>query len=146
MDIMFCSIKVVYSAPLAHSLLPAHISPHVIESGFWNPANFCCGIGNPRLWKPEYSSRNLASKNRSLRSRPKKERERERKTHVFPARALVLSCTHYFQAGYKNYESSTSRGIQNPGLFWIPLHEVTYVEVVFGCSHPPSLQELRDLL
>ena len=34
----------------------------------------------------------------NLRSRPKKERTRERGTRVSPSRALVLSCAHYYQA------------------------------------------------
>ena len=34
----------------------------------------------------------------NLRSRPKKERARERGTRVSPSRALVLSCAHYYQA------------------------------------------------
>ena len=33
----------------------------------------------------------------SLRSRRKKEQACERETRVCPSRALVLSCTHYFQ-------------------------------------------------
>ena len=33
-------------------------SPHVRESGFWNPGNFCFGIRNPGLSIPEYSSKN----------------------------------------------------------------------------------------
>ena len=34
----------------------------------------------------------------NLRSRPKKERARERGTRVSPSRALVLCCAHYYQA------------------------------------------------
>ena len=48
--------------------LASDMPPHIGESGFCNPGNFCCGIrnpgdlsceiGNPGLWNPEYSSRN----------------------------------------------------------------------------------------
>ena len=33
-------------------------SPHVREFGFHYPGNFSCGIRNPGLWNPDYSSRN----------------------------------------------------------------------------------------
>ena len=32
------------------------ISPHITESGIWE--KFACGIRNPGLWSPEYSSKN----------------------------------------------------------------------------------------
>ena len=32
--------------------------PHVRDFGFHYPGNFSCGIRNPGLWNPNYSSRN----------------------------------------------------------------------------------------
>ena len=39
--------------PNGSSLIP----PHVTESGIWE--KLACGIRNPGLWSPEYSSKNL---------------------------------------------------------------------------------------
>ena len=47
-----------------HRLAPdSGIREGFASSGIRNPSHFCCGIRNPGLWNPEYSSRDPESTN-----------------------------------------------------------------------------------